>query len=556
MNLDPLKFSSASASEEVRLDYISRLKEIANSYCEFDRQCRLIKPTMAKSETKVEPPQAQNGSATHSGAFDPALAALFASSAGPVAAPVKRPRTEVVTSRPPIKTPKTPQTEPDETSSSDSHNSDEDAESESASETSASEAEIEEQKQPPRKRRRTDQNEDLESKYLDKLAREEEQELKQRKKQDLEQLDDAGSDSDLNSDLQDVSDSDVDSVKQDEVVEENENGLPKHESLSKTAHDLETEKLKRTVFLGNVSTSVIKVKADKRTLIAHLRTGLDTKHHEKVESIRFRSAAFVQDAGPKRAAYATKQLMEETMKSTNAYVVTNTEAAARKLAARLNGSIVLDRHLRVDHLGNPSRIDHRRCVFVGNLSFVDEETLSEDVDGETKKRKRAREPADVEEGLWRTFGKCGKVESVRVIRDKETRISKGFAYVQFQDENGVEAALLLDGKKFPPMLPRQLRVSRAKRETKKARDDRGGQRNGTRTVTKGKSQLNGSRPKFTSATGEQRVFEGHRASSNNALPKGLKKLKKRPAVKPDGRSSKRAAAFRAGGGRKKRDMVG
>lgn len=38
-----------------------------------------------------------------------------------------------------------------------------------------------------------------------------------------------------------------------------------------------------------------------------------------------------------------------------------------------------------------------------------------------------------------------------------------------QDENAVESAILLNGKKFPPMLPRELRVSRCKAPHKTAR---------------------------------------------------------------------------------------
>ena len=309
--------------------------------------------------------------------------------------------------------------------------------------------------------------------------------------------------------------------------------------------------------MGNVSISVIKSKSAKKTLILHIRSALAEKHHEKIESIRFRSTAFVSDAGPKRAAYAKKELMDETMKSTNAYVVLNTAAAARKVA-RLNGTVVLDRHLRADYLGNPARQDHRRCVFVGNLSFVDEATPIDDPEA-GEKRKRAKEPADVEEGLWQAFAKCGKVESVRVVRDKETRISKGFAYVQFEGENAVESALLMDGKKFPPMLPRPLRVSRAKREMKREKKGPTEGRKDQRRDSGSKGKFAGSRnqardnPKRPPARNDKVVLEGHRANSNS-LPKGLKKLNKRPGQKPTDRGAKRAAAFRAGGGRKKRDM--
>ncbi len=140
---------------------------------------------------------------------------------------------------------------------------------------------------------------------------------------------------------------------------------------------------------------------------------------------------------PKRAAYITKSLMDATAKSTHAYVVYSTAAAARLAASKLNGSVVLDRHLRADSVAHPSAVDHRRCVFVGNLGFVDDETvlntkIDEDGKEQTDSRKRTKAPMDIEEGLWRTFGKqAGKVESVRVVRDEVTRVGKGIAYVQF-----------------------------------------------------------------------------------------------------------------------------
>ena len=496
-------------------------------------------PKSKSKEIATEAQPLQNGS----NGFDSSLAALFASSAGPVTAPKKISRSSVIPksiergSHAPKKMEQAVADVPE--------NEDSDSEIDSDQEEDPS-AGLER----PRKRRKVDANEDLESRYLDKLAREEEIEQEQQQKSkttEAQELED--SDSDLNSGLEDLSDSDDDQVKV-SIDKDTEDAIPKHESLG-GKYEIETKKLSRTVFLGNVSISVIKSKSAKKALILHLRSGIDEKHHEKVESIRFRSTAFVSDAGPKRAAYAKKELKEETMRSTNAYVVMSSDAAARKVAARLNGTIVLDRHLRVDNLGNPARIDHRRCVFVGNLSFVDEATATDETEDGSAKRKRAKEPADVEEGLWRTFGKCGKVESVRVVRDKETRISKGFAYVQFMDENAVEAALLLNEKKFPPMLPRVLRVSRAKKNMKsKRKDQNGGDRPRTR-----EQRTPGQKAPFANArnTTNKPIFEGHRAT-NKSMPKGLKKLKKRPATRPTDRGSKRAAAFRAGGGKKKRDM--
>jgi len=529
---------------------------------------------MAKTKTKVKggetPPKTASTAASASApsTFDPTLAALFASSSGPVTLPPRPVRTYPKPTKVVANTDQATESDAvEEDAGSDAESElssagEEEATSESGSESGVA---LEQSNERPRKRRRVDANDDLESKYMDKLVREEEQEQRQRggdatgdaAESAEEEDDDAASDSDLNSDLADLSDEEAEKAKKKKGRADDT--LPKHESLSSTAHELEAEKTNRTCFLGNVATAVIKSKSAKKTLILHLRSALAEKHHEKVESLRFRSTAFVSDAGPKRAAYAKKELMDETMKSTNAYVVLNTPAAARKVA-RLNGTLVLGRHLRVDHLGNPSRQDHKRCVFVGNLSFVDEATATDETEEGEKKRKRAKEPADVEEGLWRSFEKCGKVESVRVVRDKETRISKGFAYVQFLDENAVESALLMDGKKFPPMLPRPLRVSRAKREMKKERRNGDAGRNGQRRDATPRGRPGGApeqtrgKSTTTSDQGNKVVFEGHRANSNS-LPKGLKKLKKRPTVKPAGRGTKRAAAFRAGGGKKKRDMT-
>lgn len=213
---------------------------------------------------------------------------------------------------------------------------------------------------------------------------------------------------------------------------------PQHESLSLSAEKLELEKASRTVFLGNVSTIAIKSKAARSTLIDHLESFISNSPERdithKLESIRFRSTAFASSGLPKKAAYAKKELMDSTTKSTNAYAVYTTQSAAREAVTKLNGTVIFDRHLRVDGVAHPAKVDHRRCVFVGNLGFVDDESVinaATDIENNKPPRKR-REPADAEEGLWRQFSKAGVVESVRVIRDKTTRVGKGFAYVQFQ----------------------------------------------------------------------------------------------------------------------------
>lgn len=105
----------------------------------------------------------------------------------------------------------------------------------------------------------------------------------------------------------------------------------------------------------------------------------------------------------------------------NAYVVYSTPAEARE-ALKLNGSTILDRHIRVDSVAHPAPHDSKRCIFIGNLDFEAQE-----------------------ENLWRHFASCGKVESVRVVRDSKTNVGKGFAYVQFE--------ACLQGEPHPPHPP-------------------------------------------------------------------------------------------------------
>lgn len=381
---------------------------------------------------------------------------------------------------------------------------------------------------------------------------------------------------------QDASDTDQDPEETD--VNDELSPPPRHET-EQTA-DLELEKAKRTVFLGNVSTSAISSKSSRKVLIDHLKSiftsAPDPKEGEQkhaLESIRFRSTPYA-SAKPKKAAFARKEVMDATTKSTNAYAVYSSPLLVRAAVTQLNGSMVLERHLRVDSIAHPAAVDNRRCVFVGNLGFVDDESnIQAANEEEGAKRRKRKEAADVEEGLWRTFGKCGTVESVRVIRDSATRVGKGIAYVQFGDGNAVEAALALNDKKFPPMLPRKLRVTRARAVNRNAktgarpgmdranangyrskasaerasRAGRAGKLYGKAAAAEAKKFVRTTRPEKTGngvempngvIKPEAFVFEGHRARSKGGKA-GLK-LGKKKSAKPTNRSARRGAAYKVG----------
>ena len=443
--------------------------------------------------------------------------------------------------------------------------------------------------QSARKRKRKHTEDDIEGIYLQKLAKEEAREdAKRPKKQGVENLAINGH---HGVSFADEGESEPDSVQSATRDEEEKSctGVPRHETLDSYSTELSLEKAARTVFLGNVSTAAIKSKQEKKVLLEHLSSFLPTLENQKtkhrVESLRFRSTAFSSTSVPRKAAFARKELMDSTTKSTNAYAVYTTQLAAREATRRLNGTVVLDRHLRVDSVAHPAKTDHRRCVFVGNLGFVDDESSIKDAaDGTNSERPRkTKQPADAEEGLWRQFSKAGTVESVRVVRDKSTRVGKGIAYVQFADSNGVEKALLYDGKKFPPLLPRILRVTRAKNVRKTGNQQSVQFRSHGRGPTETKAgaykpkipsnfqSLSGRASKLLGRAGaaqvrgssdgrqtqtanskapEPIIFEGYRASSRGKGALGLGGSGKKQG-KPRTRSSKRGAAFKASGKRKK-----
>ncbi|RMZ66940.1 nucleolar 12 [Pyrenophora seminiperda CCB06] len=506
-------------------------------------------------------------------AFDPTLASLFASSAGPVQAPAKsryreraQKQTEKISHEQEANDAELSSASESLPSDDDEHG-DQDSDDEDMSDASESESENEAvlaklresalkgAQEKPKKRKRGDK-EDIEDAYLRKLAREEEKEEEQRQKKRKTKEDD-----------EDEDESSEEAGDDDDDETEDNFTVPKHESLvgATDGNATEVEKAARTVFLGNVSIECINSKPAEKALKKHLESFIpdlaDNTPLHKIESIRFRSTAFGSSL-PKRAAFAKKDIMDATTKSTNAYAVYTTKVAAREAVKRLNGSVFLNRHLHVDSVAHPTKVDHRRCVFVGNLPFVDDESQTPDAEGEKPKSKKPA--SDIEEGLWVQFAKCGKVESVRVVRDAKTRVGKGFAYVQFVDENGVEAALQLNEQKFPPMLPRKLRITRCKAEKKKDKP-RGPPPSSKSQRANGKA---GYAPKLTeeqkslqgrarsmlgkvakAQTKEGFVFEGHRASERQGKS-GLKFKGSGGKKKgPNGRKS-RSAGWKKSGGKK------
>ncbi|TFK68036.1 hypothetical protein BDN72DRAFT_769940 [Pluteus cervinus] len=160
--------------------------------------------------------------------------------------------------------------------------------------------------------------------------------------------------------------------------------------------------------------------------------------------------------------------------------------AARKAAELFDGSMFMERMIRVDvalrgsaraklksSLGDVGMgaADPKLSIFVGNLDFESrEEDLRVYFEGviaaERGPPADAMESDDENEDTENEKGtKLKKLKTwvtrVRIIRDKETQLGKGFAYVQFADRQCVDEVLAMEEGKLK-FAKRKLRVQRCK----------------------------------------------------------------------------------------------
>ncbi|KAI0632212.1 hypothetical protein C8Q77DRAFT_1210519 [Trametes polyzona] len=211
--------------------------------------------------------------------------------------------------------------------------------------------------------------------------------------------------------------------------------------------------------------------------------------------------AYLTPKEKKRIAFI-KQEIHEGVDAVNAYVVfahapppesrpanlpplppvMDPKEAAAECAKLADGSVFLGRTLRVDVVkkdgsagssGGAMAGDPKATVFVGNLDFASKE---EDLRAffESVIKAERGEPGQREEGESsgseedeeeqrpegtrrpRTW-----VKRVRIIRDRDTQLGKGFAYVQFVDRECVDEILAMESGKLK-FAKRKLRVQRCK----------------------------------------------------------------------------------------------
>ncbi|KFP27359.1 RNA-binding protein 34, partial [Colius striatus] len=190
---------------------------------------------------------------------------------------------------------------------------------------------------------------------------------------------------------------------------------------------------RRTVFVGNLPVSCT---------VQELKSLF--KKYGQIQSIRFRSLVPSEDTLSKKLA-AIKHKVHPNAKFVNAYVVFKEECDAVKALNENGTEITSGFHIRVDIASKANSHDNKRSVFLGNLSY----DISDEV-------------------VRQHFTVCGDVVAVRVVRDRQTGVGKGFGYVLFENTDAVHLALKLNES---VLMGRKIRVKRCGEKSKTAQKD-------------------------------------------------------------------------------------
>ncbi|KAJ7478622.1 hypothetical protein B0H11DRAFT_1279696 [Mycena galericulata] len=190
--------------------------------------------------------------------------------------------------------------------------------------------------------------------------------------------------------------------------------------------------------------------------------------------------------------------------------------AAAHVARAANASVFMERTLRVDlcaplpssssgadgmDMGGAAG-DPKRSVFVGNLDFgAREDDVREFFEGVVA-GERGPAPTPTDEAVEGTTAPVGGrwVLGVRLVRDRETQLGKGFGYVRFVDRECVDEILALaktdEGRAKLKFAKRALRVQRCRAPGASSSNATAARANarGGKTETKGQSKSKSTYP--------------------------------------------------------------
>ncbi|EIW66582.1 hypothetical protein TREMEDRAFT_70147 [Tremella mesenterica DSM 1558] len=193
------------------------------------------------------------------------------------------------------------------------------------------------------------------------------------------------------------------------------------------------------------------------------------------------SKVYIDAKGKRKVAFIKKDFHDQAA-TCNAYIVFEhpppdrsknlpplmNPYEAANLALKADGSEVMGRSIRVDVVrasgrkGDdadgtskkrdgwlPSGTDPKRSLFVGGLDYAAKEEDVRVFFEELVKKERGDSP----DGRW--------VTGVRIVRDKETQLGKGFGYVHFTDRESVDEIIALNSTKLK-LAKRDIRVQQCK----------------------------------------------------------------------------------------------
>ncbi|KAE9022668.1 hypothetical protein PR002_g11923 [Phytophthora rubi] len=288
---------------------------------------------------------------------------------------------------------------------------------------------------------------------------------------------------------------------------------------------IEDEKANRTVFVGNVSLDA---------------TQKDIKTHfsvcGKVDSVRLRhmpiAGCAVGEAGNQKLMMkvcANKKILTTAKDNCNAYVIFVEESSV-EAALKLNGSTLVHKKIRVDR-AKPV-IDARRSVFIGNVPFkcTDEQMMLF-----FAKRLQSEEPEPI--------------ENVRLIRDRESGLGKGFGYLLLKTPALVAKTLALRNLK---METRELRlqVCGKRFKNKRGEEDSKGEFEGLRASAGARARI-----QLKRKAGLDNMDRGlaTKKMKRTAAAAGLgKKLKPKHAARKAAKAAAEAAAAKGNGSKKRK----
>ncbi len=145
-----------------------------------------------------------------------------------------------------------------------------------------------------------------------------------------------------------------------------------------------------------------------------------------------------------------------------------TRGDAEKAAGEARGLMINENHLIVDLVVKmkTDKRDNKKAIFVGNLNlsmyYEQCTSFSNLVQGLRYNLLIVDYIISLileltDEELWRFFEDCGKINTVRIIRDNQTGLGKGFGYVNFDEREAVALALQ---KNEQELKSREIRISR------------------------------------------------------------------------------------------------